>query len=178
MTINYVTTSKDYLSLLNEILSRSVLGKNFSKYAWVAISCLAWMSVILPYLKYQDFGIGFWLRASFALLITIGWPYFYEKYNNGVFSGIINDQTLKGFAGKVSITLSDDFIEAVTQTTTSKALWKDIHSVQIDDNHIFIFFTPLIATPIPLGAFKTSTEENEFLKKVESHIPITNIKSR
>ena len=94
MKLTYTTVPKDYLTLLNRILNNSIFGKNFAKYAWFAISFLAWMSVILPFIKFQEIGIGFWLRAFFALVITIGWPFFYNKYTDGVFSGIINTKTL------------------------------------------------------------------------------------
>lgn len=178
MNFIYTTTPKDYLSLLNRILNHSVFGKNFSKYAWIAISVLAWMSVILPFVTFQEFGIGFWIRIIFALLVTIGWPYFYDKYTDGVFSGIINDKTLVRYAGKVSITISEEFIESATQTTTSKARWKDIHSIEINDTHIFIFFTPIIATPIPMTAFKNIIEQNEMIQEIERHISLTNTSSR
>jgi hypothetical protein len=178
MNFIYTTTTKDYLSLLNRILNHSLLGKKFSKYAWISISLLAWMSVILPFVKFQEFGIGFWIRIIFAMVITIGWPYFYDKYTDGVFSGIINDKTLSRYAGKVSITITEEFIASETQTTTSKASWKDIHSIEINNSHIFIFFTPIIATPIPMTAFKNIIEQNQFIKEIERHINLTNKDSR
>lgn len=174
MNFSYTTTPKDYLSLLNRILSTSIMGKTFSRYSWIAISALAWMSVILPFIKFQEFGIGFWIRTIIALLVTIGWPYFYDKYTDGVFSEIINDKTLVRYAGKVSITISEEFIESATQTTISKACWKDVHSIEINDTYIFIFFTPIVVTPIPITAFKNIVEQNEFIKELEQHISLKN----
>jgi hypothetical protein len=170
MTLNYLTTSKDYLHLLNRILTGSVLGKKFSRFAWVALSALAWTGVILPYLKFEEFGLGFWLRAIFAVVVTIGWPYFYDKYTDGVFNGIVNDKTLARFAGETSITISQEFIEATTQSTISKAKWEDLYFVEINKTHIFIFFTPIIATPVSMNAFKDSIEKNEFIRIIESHV--------
>jgi hypothetical protein len=172
MNLIYTTTPKDYIALLNRILNHSVFGKNFSKYAWITISALAWMSVILPFVKFQEFGIGFWIRTFFSLFITMGWPYFYDKYTDGVFNGIINDKTLVRYAGKVSLTISEEFIEAITETTASNAKWADLHLVEINDTHIFIFFTPIIATPIPLTAFKDIIEQNEMIQEIERHISI------
>ncbi len=169
MTLNFVTTPKDYMVLLNRILAQSILGKSFSKFARIAISVLAWMSVILPFIKFHEIGIGFWLRTVLAVSITIGWPYFYNKYTDGVFSGIINDKTLAGYAGKVNVNISEEFVEAITKTTISKSSRSDIHSIEINNTHIFIFFTPIIAAPIPLAAFKNPNEKNEFLKEIERH---------
>lgn len=177
MNLVYTTAPKDYLALLNRILNNSVFGKNFSKYVWIAISALAWMSVILPFAKFQEFGIGFWIRTVFALLITVSWPYFYDKYTDGVFSGIINDKTLVRYAGKVSLTISEEFIETRTETTASRAKWDNLHLVEINDTHIFIFFTPIIATPIPMTAFKDIIEQNEMIQEIERHISIKKTKN-
>jgi hypothetical protein len=170
MDLIYTTTSKDYLALLNRILNHSVFGKNFSKYTWIAISLLAWLSVILPFVKFQEFGIGFWTRIILALIITIGWPFFYDKYTDGVFSGILNDKTLARYAGKVSINISKEYIEAKTETTTSKTKWDNLHMVEINESYIFIFFTPIIVTPIPTTVFKNLVEQNEFIKEIEKYM--------
>lgn len=172
MKLEFITTPNDYLVLLNRILNHSVFGKNFSRFAWIAISILAWSSVILPFIKWQEFNLGFWIRTFFALFITIGWPIFYARYTHGVFSGIINERTMIGYAGKVSVTISEDFIRAETQTTCSQCNWSNIHLIEKTSQHILIFFTPLVAMPVPLAAFDSVDNLKQFIQKIQEHIQV------
>ena len=158
MNVNYQTTDRDYLSLLNHVLDGSIFGRRFSRFAWLAISALAWLSVLLPYLKFREMGAGFWVRAALALIVTIGFPRFYSAYTTGCFAGIINTRTTARLAGPSVLTVEEDFAQVTTQTTTARALWRDIHEIVFTDTHLFLFFTPLVAAPIPRSAFADDAE--------------------
>lgn len=158
MDMRYQTTHQDYLALLNHVLEGSVLGRRFSRFAWLAISALAWLSVALPYLKFREMGTGFWLRACFAAFVTIGFPLFYKAYMQGCFAGLVNARTAARLAGPSVLTVEDDFAQVATQTTTARAPWCDMHRVVVTDSHLFLFFTPLVAAPIPCSAFASEAE--------------------
>ena len=158
MDVRYQTTDRDYLSLLNHVLDGSVLGRRFSRFAWLAISALAWLSVLLPYLKFREMGAGFWVRAALAFTLTVGFPRFYAAYSTGCFAGIINARTTARLAGPSVLTVEEDFAQVATQTTTARALWRDIHEIVLTDTHLFLFFTPLVAAPIPHSAFSDEVE--------------------
>lgn len=153
MEVRYETTDKDFLALLDRVLEGSVLGWRFSRFAWLAISALAWLSVLLSYLKFRELGFGFWTRAVFALAITIGFPQFYSAYSKGCFTGIINARTAERLAGPTVLTIEDEFVQVATQTTTARAAWRDVHRLVLTDTHLLLFFTPLVAAPIPRRAF-------------------------
>lgn len=152
MQLRYQTTDRDYLALLNLILEGSVFGRRFSRFAWIGISALAWLSVLLPYLKFHELGAGFWTRAAIALLLTLGFPRFYGAYTTGCFAEIINPRTVTRLAGPVVLTVEKEFAEFATQTSTARASWTDIHKIAATDSHLFLFFTPLVAAPIPRSA--------------------------
>lgn len=168
MTLIYSTSSEDYLLLLNRVLDRSVLSKKFSIYAWIGISVLAWSSVIFPFIKFQEFGLGFCVRTALSVLITLGWPYFYERYTNGVFSKIINDKSLVRVAGLTSLRLSSDSIEVVTDVFLAKASWDELHRVEMSKSHIFIFFTPVVAVPVATAQVETNELKEMLIKHVKN----------
>lgn len=153
MDVPYQTTHRDYLALLNHVLDGSVFGRRFSRFAWLAIAALAWLSVLVPYLKFREMGPGFWIRTALALLVTFAFPRLYGAYTTGCFAGIINAGTTARLAGPSVLTVEDDFAQVATQTTTVRAPWLDIHKVVLTDTHLFLFFTPLVAAPIPRSAF-------------------------
>ncbi|MBI5687209.1 MAG: YcxB family protein [Verrucomicrobia bacterium] len=146
----------------------SVFGRRFARFAWLAISALAWLSVLLPYLKFREMGGGFWVRAALALILTIGFPRFYKAYTTGCFAGIINARTTARLAGPSVLTVEEDFAQVATQTTTARALWRDIHKVVVTDTHLFLFFTPLVAAPIPRSAFTNDAEFRALHARLET----------
>lgn len=170
MEIKYYTTENDYLILLNKILEKSIFGKNFGIFVRVTIPALSWLSVILPFLKYQEFNFGFWIRTLIAIVITIGWGLFYERYTKSVFKSIINKDSLVRYAGSTILTITDNYIQETTETTTSKSLWSEIEGMKTSNTHIFIFFTPLIAAVIPKTAFSNLIEYDDFTNKVNRYI--------
>ncbi len=169
MEVRYQTSDRDYLSLLNHVLDGSVLGRRFSRFAWLAISVLAWLSVLLPYLKFREMGAGFWVRATIAIFVTIGFPRFYSAYTTGCFADIINPRTTARLAGPSVLTFEEDFAQVTTQTTTARALWRDIHEIVLTDTHIFLFFTPLVAAPIPRSAFANDAEFRDLHSRLATH---------
>lgn len=167
MDVTYQTTHKDYLALLNCVLEGSVFGRRFTRFAWIAISALAWLSVLLPYLKFRDINAGFWARAALALIFTAGFPTFYCAYTTGCFAGIINAGTTTRLAGPSVLFFDEDIAQVATQTTTSRAHWRDIHKIVVTDTHLFLFFTPLVAAPIPRGAFGGDAEFSAMHAKLD-----------
>lgn len=168
MNMRYQTTDQDYRALLDQVLEGSVLGRRFSRFAWLAISALAWLSVLLPYLKFREMGAGFWVRATFALVITVVFPKLYNTYTKGCFAGIINARTTARLAGPCVRTCDENFVQVETQTTTARARGSDFHNIVRTDTHLFLFFTPLLAAPIPRRAFADDAEFRALHTKLEA----------
>jgi hypothetical protein len=164
--LSFTTTASDYMALLEHHLQRSVLGKRFALFAWAAIAALAWMSVILPYLKFGLIDAGFILRAALATALTFGFPFFYRRYNAGVFGQLINEGTVKGLAGPTSMVATKEFIEQHTPTTTARAMWRDVSGIASTKDYDFIALAPLVTVMIPASAFPNAESRREVQEKL------------
>lgn len=153
MELSYSTTAKDYLALLQHHLERSALGKHFVTFAWIAIAALAWLSVLLPYLKFGVIDLGFILRASLATALTFGFPFLYRWYNDSVFGQLINERSVQGIAGTTLLAANNEFIEQRTKTTTTRAAWSDVSAIVSTRDHDFISLAPLVTIMVPASAF-------------------------
>lgn len=151
--LSYTTTAQDYLALLEHHLERSVFGKRFVYFAWIAIAGLAWASVALPYLKFGVIDAGFLLRASLAAVLTFGFPFLYRWYNQSVFGQLINDRSADGIAGPTSLIATPEFIEQRTQMTTTRGSWGKVVGITSTAGHDFISLAPLVTVMIPASAF-------------------------
>lgn len=153
MELSYTTDAKDYLALLQHHLDRSVLGKRFATFAWIAIAALAWMSVILPFIKFGVIDLWFVLRTLLAVALTFGFPFLYRWYNEGVFGQLINDRSVQGIAGLTVLVATAEFIEQRTKVTTARAAWRDVSTIVSTPKHDFISLAPLVTAMIPASAF-------------------------
>ncbi|MBC7782892.1 MAG: hypothetical protein H7144_03555 [Burkholderiales bacterium] len=167
MEFSYTTSAKDYLALLQHHLERSVIGKHFVQFAWIAIASLAWLSVLLPFLKFGVIDLGFIIRAAFAAFITLGFPFLYRWYNDSVFGLIINERSVKGIAGLTSLTANAEFIEQKTAMTTARAAWCDVVGITSTKHHDFISLAPLVTIMVPASAFSNADARNAFRTQLE-----------
>lgn len=167
MELSYSTNARDYRALVQHHLERSVLGKQFVYFAWIAIAALAWMSVLLPYLKFGVIDLGFMLRASLATVLTLGFPFLHRWYNESVFSQLINERSVEGVAGATLLVANEDFIEQRTKTTTARAAWGDVIAIVSTPRHDFVALAPLVTIMVPASAFDGPEARRAFQAKLE-----------
>ncbi len=167
MELSYTTNAQDYMALVQHHLERSVLGKQFAYFAWIAIAALAWMSVLLPYLKFGVIDLGFILRASLATALTFGFPFLYRWYNETVFGQLINERSLEGIAGSTLLVADEEFIEQRTKTTTARASWVDVIAIVSTPQHDFVSLAPLVTIMVPASAFDRPEARLAFQAKLE-----------
>ncbi|MBC7944218.1 MAG: hypothetical protein H7X91_02900 [Burkholderiales bacterium] len=153
MELSYTTNASDYLALLQHHLERSVLGKRFVYFAWIAIASLAWMSVLLPYLKFGVIDLWVILRTALATGITFGFPFLYRWYNERVFGQLINERSVQGIAGPTLLVATSEVIEHRTKMTTTRASWQDVSGIVSTPQHDFISLAPLVTIMVPATAF-------------------------
>lgn len=154
MELSYTTDAKDYLALLRHHLDRSVLGKRFVTFAWIAIASLAWLSVVLPYLRFGAVDLWFVLRALLAAALTFGFPFLYRWYNDGVFGQLINERSVQGIAGPTMLIATSEYIEQRTKVTTARAALSDVLGIVSTPHHDFIALAPLVTAMVPASAFR------------------------
>lgn len=162
MELCYTTTAADYRALLEYQIEKSILGRRFSRFAWIAIASLAWLSVLLPYWKMGELGWGFACRAVLAVIITLGFPVFYRRYNDGVLAGIVNDASVRGLAGATVLQIANGYVEQRTRLTTTRMEWAEVLGLESRERHEFILMTPLLAIAVPASAFSSVAQRREF----------------
>lgn len=166
MELRYNTAADDYLVLVRHYLERSVMGKRFVAFAWVAISSLAWLSVILPYLKLGVVDAGFVVRAAFATAIAVGFPFLYKWYNDSVFGQLINERSMQGVAGATTLVATAEFIEQRTATTSARAAWRDVLGIVSTKQHELVSLAPLVTILVSASAFASALERQQFQQQL------------
>lgn len=167
MELCYTTNARDYMALIQHHLERSMLGKRFVYFSWIAIAALAWMSVLLPYLKFGVIDLGFISRASLAAALTVGFPFLYDWYNKSVFGQLINERSVEGIAGPTLLLANEEFIEQRTKTTTARASWVEVIAIVSTPQHDFVSLAPLVTIMVPASAFDRPEARLAFQAKLE-----------
>ncbi|MFC1746226.1 YcxB family protein [Candidatus Riflebacteria bacterium] len=70
-----------------------------------------------------------------------------------------DEEDYKKMAGKVSITLSPDYIQIVDEDSESKTKWSGVQKIAVTEDYAFIYLTPISAQVLPKIVF---TKENDF----------------
>ncbi len=171
-TLQYETDRADQLAKLERYVAGSSVGRTFTKFAYVAIIGLAWLSAVLFYVKQGDRNYAYLLSGGFALVLTATLPWLYRRYQVQFWESVLTAESLRGVIGPTTLTVSDEGIEERGPVTTVRAAWRDIVRLDRTAGRSFVVIAPLISIAIPATAFPSESARVEFERMVSSRCEV------
>jgi len=98
-----------------------------------------------------------------AVLWIIIFPKFYARLIRNSVKKYIREGKSNDFIGRQKLTLKDDCIEEISNTTTSRTKYSAVERIEYDKNCIYIYIGALKAILIPLSAFLDLEQKNKFM---------------
>lgn len=163
--IRYDRTAADVIATLNRIAESSLVGRSFTRLAYMVIVGLAWASAALVYVKH---GAGWFFGAYFvlALCITVGTPRAYGWYQDAFWRSVINEKTGRKLIGWREVSLSSDGIEERGSNTSMRLAFDEIELIELGDDRTHVFAAPLLVLSLPRRAFPDPATYRQFVERL------------
>lgn len=168
----YVTTRSDQVDKLQRYASKSPVARWFPTFAYLLIITLSWLSAFLFYARQGEKNDLYVLSGLLALLLTIGLPSLYRRYQESFLGSVLTDDNLRGLVGPKELIVSEDQVEEVGSHSVLRARWCDVVGIEEDAGRIAIILAPMIEIIVPTHAFATDQERLAFVELIRAKFAV------
>ncbi|MBN1390462.1 MAG: YcxB family protein [Candidatus Thermoplasmatota archaeon] len=178
MEIEYEETPYDLEKSFEYNLKETNTARNYRIIIGLFI-ILVFIIGILSFLIFgsieDPLGEPFPFVISFTFLSTI--VYFFIKYivlkrniNNIIAKETIKGKNIKSYLGKNKIRIDSDGLHRSNYYRDEHVRWEGIVKMKSTKEHIFVYDTDLSALIIPIKAFHSTKQKNDFLNELRKYL--------
>jgi len=129
--------------------------------------------VFISFFQFQGFDSDFIRRTTIGIIGSIAW-FFISKFTfiSSIKKNIKNMKKDGKLVSNENTTIQfhDDFLIDITGATETKMGYTNLERVAIGDNAVYIYIGAMQAFIVPLSAFESEAQRNEFLEFINSKI--------
>jgi uncharacterized membrane protein len=166
MIIEYEITENDYLFFNMYHFENSKTVKNtFALIRFIFPIIFLFLS-LRSWINFEGLNPVSIFAFVFACVWLIFFPKWMKKSVENRTRKIIREGNNKGLLGKKKLEINEDYIIETDQNAESKHKWNVIEKVVNTQDYIFIYASAVSAYIIPINAFKSKEERDNFLHRV------------
>ncbi len=170
MKIKYEITKDDYLKFNMYHLENSPsVKKELRVHRFIIPLLLVAVAGAFSLLSGIPITITFPIFLILAILWSVFYPKYYKKNALKNVSKVLEHGVQSQGTPRYVLNVKDDGIYATSGAGQTFNKWDDIIKFEETDSHMFLYVTEKVAHVVPIRAFKTDEEKNEFLNIVKAN---------
>lgn len=163
MRIKYNLTEDDYINFnMYHLKNSDTLKKSIMINRYVT----PLIFLIIPFVLRKISNIPFWYWAIVFTITYIIWGVSYEKnlykINKKRIKKMLKESSNEGLVGEKILEIDGEYIRSKSYARESNIHIKSIKNIKEDDNYIFIYVNSIEAVIVPLRAFNSKEEKENF----------------
>jgi len=170
VTIEYDLSEQDYINLNLYHAEHSKQGKKTAWMMKLGIPLLTFI-VFVVFARHNVFDFGTAWTIGLGVVVAIAGVFLYPKLLQQIVSSSLRRAMSEGkcsFIGPWKLTLQEDCIEEVSANTTAYTKYSAVEKVGCGYDSLFVYIGAIQALVIPLSAFASDEQRDEFLAILKS----------
>lgn len=167
MNINYDLTKEDYIEYNLHFISTS---QSMKKSIFIQRYIISLIFLVSPFIavKITNAPLTYWIVVF--IVVYVLWVAFYVRFLKRSVKKRIEKLVAEGkntnIFGNHSLTLTEEGIIETSSSGEAKTNWSAVEKVYDTEKYLYIYISSINAYIIPVRAFKSLDEKNEFLRKI------------